>query len=228
MKTLPDDQFSDVITATKLFPHVVILNHKFEVLGEPAIIPHAIVTLSMKLVEIFGEDPPDGTHDTTIEPQEEGAGKKSWWEKNNKGAPAYAPFYPAKRIPNWYVGLANGQINRLISMNKVNDLQTPKTVTLQFQAPPNPGSWTFQLIIKSDSYVGMDQFIDVKFTVKHESAAPLLDEEDDISEADDVIHAPEEEHKTKKRGERGEFDDSDDSEFFEEQDSPSLPEDFIE
>lgn len=225
LKNLPEIQFEEVIRISHTFPRVMVLNHEFKVLGESAIIPNAIVTLCVKLVASYGPEPKFDSFDRSI-PLEEDK-KITWWEKPKIGKPAYAPFYPSKKTPVYYVGLANAPIGRLITINKATDIDTPKIVRLQFQAPPNSGTWTFQIVVKSDTFIGIDQYIDVVLKVHPDSASPLEEIEDDISEPDDVIHLPDE-PKPKRRQERGEFDDSDDSEFFEEQESPEMDPDFVE
>ncbi len=42
--------------------------------------------------------------------------------------------------------------------------------------------WNFQVIVKSDTYVGCDVVQDVRLVVQPPEAAPLEEEEDDISE----------------------------------------------
>lgn len=121
-------------------------------------IPGAIVTLSVKLATYCGQEPPIESLDSSIVPDEE---NKSWWKSADVGKAAYAPFYPARKLPAWWVGLANASMGRLITVGKLTALDESKTLRLQFQAPPNAGEWTFQLVIKSDSFLGVDQFVDV-------------------------------------------------------------------
>jgi translocation protein SEC63 len=218
---LPDEQVTETLEVAGKYPQLILLNHEFAVLGEPAIIPSAIVTLSVKLATYCGEEPAAELLDDTIPPQEDE--KKTWWAKADAGLPAYAPFYPSRKTPVWWVGIANASVNRLITINKTTSLEEPKTVRLQFQAPPQSGTWTFQLVIKSDSYLGVDQYVDVPLTVLPDSHAPLIEEEDDISEPDELIGMP---VVAKKKG-RGEFDDSDDSDDPGEDDTPERG-DFVE
>ena len=75
--------------------------------------------------------------------------------------------------------------NRVITVQKVIDLVDEKKVYMKFAAPPEPGTWTFQVIVKSDSYVGSDVITEAKLVVEPPEAAPIVDIEDDISEPDE-------------------------------------------
>ncbi|OAJ38570.1 hypothetical protein BDEG_22478 [Batrachochytrium dendrobatidis JEL423] len=196
------------------------------VLGEPAIIPGAIVTLSVKLRSVYGgveamvgsDGKPRDSEFT--DPDVEAAKAKKWWKESKEIVhEPHAPYFFAVKKPTWWVIHANSKDNRVICFGKVVGLDDDKTVRLQFQAPPQAGTWTFQVIVKSDTYVGIDQKIDIKLIVLPESAAPI--------ESDDNISEPEEESlagqmqaskaqlkkrpKTKAAHLREEFDDSSDS-----------------
>ncbi|KAI9028603.1 Sec63 Brl domain-containing protein [Hyaloraphidium curvatum] len=99
-----------------------------------------------------------------------------WWEKREHNTePVHAPFWPAEKRPGWWVFLAApGGPPRIVSgPAKITDLADTKTVRLQFQAPPNPG--TFQLL--------------AVFTVKKAVERPVEDFDDDISEPDEDTFA---------------------------------------
>lgn len=50
----------------------------------------------------------------------------------------------------------------MICLSKIVGLDGTRTAKLKFQAPPQEGSWNFQLFIKSDCYLGIDQTREVK------------------------------------------------------------------
>lgn len=81
--------------------------------------------------------------------------------------------------------MADVRSNRAITVQKVIDLVDEKKVYMKFAAPPDPGTWTFQIIVKSDSYLGSDVITEAKLVVEPPEAAPVLDIEDDISEPDE-------------------------------------------
>ncbi|KAJ3081562.1 secretory subunit [Quaeritorhiza haematococci] len=194
LRALEPEQLQKVETIARNYPLLKFRKAKFSVLGEPAIIPSAIVTLIVKLElitpEQLLEDKKTGRNniladdddDNDEETEEE---KKPWWKsQENKCPPAHAPFFPVEKRPVWWVILGDMKQNRLITMTKVQFSQE-KTVRLQFQAPPTQGQWVFQAIIKSDSFIGCDASVDVKLVVQPPEAAPLEDEDDDISEPEE-------------------------------------------
>lgn len=50
--------------------------------------------------------------------------------------------------------LRNGRM--LANPSKVTDLADETTMKFQFQGPPEEGKFSFNLFIKSDSYLGLD------------------------------------------------------------------------
>lgn len=60
-----------------------------------------------------------------------------------------------------------------------------RTYTVQFQAPPQAGLYTFQAIVKSDSYLGSDATRHVKLKVDDPSALNADDVEDEISDPEE-------------------------------------------
>lgn len=76
----------------------------------------------------------------------------------------HAPYFPKNRKPMWYLFVGDHKLGRVFvqpisfnqfGYNKVRTLQTT------FQAPPNPGLYTFQTYVKSSSYVGTDAQVDM-------------------------------------------------------------------
>ncbi|KAK5669997.1 hypothetical protein BDV3_004096 [Batrachochytrium dendrobatidis] len=226
LKDLSTTESNTFIAVADRIPAVKIVKANYSVLGEPAIIPGAIVTLSVKLRSVYGgveamvgsDGKPRDSEFT--DPDVEAAKAKKWWKESKEIVhEPHAPYFFAVKKPTWWVIHANSKDNRVICFGKVVGLDDDKTVRLQFQAPPQAGTWTFQVIVKSDTYVGIDQKIDIKLIVLPESAAPI--------ESDDNISEPEEESlagqmqaskaqlkkrpKTKAAHLREEFDDSSDS-----------------
>lgn len=210
LKSLTAQQSAEAIKWSQTIPQPMLLNHEYAVLGETCVIPQSLITLSVKLTTYLGREPSMDAFDLTIEPMPE--------TKFLPSAPgsirsAVTSFLPAtkKKSEQWWVGLANAQVGRLICIQKCQIVPgSTETVRLQFQAPPNPGSWVFQLVIKSDSYVGMDTYVDAPITVNPLEASLVTVQEDEISEPEELPGYPRK--SDKKQVERGEFDDSDDSE----------------
>lgn len=61
-----------------------------------------------------------------------------------------------------------------------------KYVRFQFQAPPRPGTYLFNIFVKSDSFLGLDLRAEMRLEVKDPSVLPPEEvEEDDISEPEE-------------------------------------------
>ncbi|KAJ3048824.1 secretory subunit [Rhizophlyctis rosea] len=223
LRTLSPVEKDTVLSVAKEYPLIKVTKASFSVLGEPAIIPEAIVTLTVKLSLIAPEDleKEKGTpslQQKDNDPEDAEEVKKEWWAGTAGKAPdAHAPFYPADKKPTWWVLMGDIRQNRLITAGKTADLAPGKdaTVRLQFQAPPRPGSWDFQIFIKSDSFVGCDGMTEVKLNVQPPEAAPLIEDEDDISEPEEDSLAGQmaamKGGAPARKGPKGEHDDSSDS-----------------
>ncbi|KAL2912598.1 secretory subunit [Polyrhizophydium stewartii] len=162
---LNDEQFDAVTAAAARIPAVKIVKAEYTVAGETLIAPGSIVTLAVKMRAVYNNREPEGRNDH-IEDAEEAGKKKQWWvDKNEVIQEPHSPHFFAVKKPTWWVILANEKDNRVICVGKVIGLDEDKTVRLQFQAPPNPGSWTFQVFVKSDTFAGTDNKIDLKATL---------------------------------------------------------------
>jgi translocation protein SEC63 len=60
----------------------------------------------------------------------------------------------------WWVILADQKANRIIAANHVRGLDDSQKVFIKFAAPPNKGTWKFQVFVKSDSSIGCDVTIE--------------------------------------------------------------------
>eukprot|EP00842_Homolaphlyctis_polyrhiza_P006541 jgi/Hompol1/6889/HPOL_002506-RA len=182
LSALDANKISIIREVAGCIPTIKIVKHEYSVLGEPAINPGSIITLSIKLRAIYnGKERTDG-NDELDDPEEEAKTKQWWMDKTESIREPHAPHFFASKKPTWWVILGNVRDRRLICINKVSDLSEDKTVRMQFQAPPEPGSWTFQILIKSDSFVGADKIVDAKLVVIPEVPVEEDDNEDAMSE----------------------------------------------
>lgn len=77
----------------------------------------------------------------------------------------YAPKYPLPRRERWHLLLGNAKMDKgLVSMG-VTGLGRVVKHRLRFFAPPRAGDYSLDLMLKSESYVGMDQHTTIKFHV---------------------------------------------------------------
>jgi translocation protein SEC63 len=66
----------------------------------------------------------------------------------------------------------------------VTGLVSQEEIQLKFTAPRWPGVYTFTVCLRSDSYIGMDQQLDLKLDVKEPQAIPAVVPKWDISESE--------------------------------------------
>jgi len=79
---------------------------------------------------------------------------------------AHAPHWPQTKKPSWWVILGDIKANRVVVPPfKVSDVPFTdsdyRMYKLQFQAPPNVGSYTWRVFVVSDTYVGDDTYQDI-------------------------------------------------------------------
>ena len=112
---------------------------------------------------------------------------------------AYAPYFPRDHSPRWHVFLSDSKLNKvavppftMTTFNKplLDDNGNPtfnvQTFKMQFQAPPQAGSYPFVMHLVCDSYIGMDSKREVVLKVEDSAKAVAMnDEEDEISEPDE-------------------------------------------
>jgi pre-mRNA-splicing helicase BRR2 len=90
----------------------------------------------------------------------------------------YAPFYPAKKLENWWLVVGEEQTKTLLAIKRVTIGKQLKT-RLEFTMP-EPGKHDLKLFLMSDSYVGVDQ--EREFSVM---VAEGMDVDEDDEEEDD-------------------------------------------
>jgi translocation protein SEC63 len=218
LRDLEDDKYKKMLHASNSFPQVVVAKAEYAVAGEAAIVPSSLVTLSVKFQAHFGPTEPPKLDDTLppLDRYQEKA-KQQWWNDKVKDPTPARSFLPVPKPAGWLVFLANKSIGRLICLTKTVGLKSEHVARLQFQSPPQPGRWTFQCYIKSDTFVGADKEFDLELVVEPPSVLPPVVEEsiessDDEDDDEEKAPKPKSRKKVVPKSERGEFDDSSDSE----------------
>lgn len=115
---------------------------------------------------------------------------------------AYAPYFARDHPPRWHVFLADGKLGKVAvppstftTFNKplLDDAGKPtfnmQTFKMQFQAPPQAGKYSFVMHLICDSYLGMDNKMDVMLNVEDSEKAVAINDEDEISEPDEGIYS---------------------------------------
>jgi pre-mRNA-splicing helicase BRR2 len=87
----------------------------------------------------------------------------------------HAPFYPVKKMENWWLVVGDEKAKALLAIKRVT-ISRSLNVRLEYTVP-NPGKHELKLFLMSDSYVGVDQ--DPSFEV---NVAEGMDEDEDEEE----------------------------------------------
>ncbi|KAG8865289.1 secretory subunit [Tulasnella sp. 330] len=189
-----------------------VVDSQFKVIGERIVTPGAIVNMVIKLrltppTMIPSKSEPTEPEETVeerkkqIKKEEDFLNGKTDADELFPGlttpGSAHAPYWPQLRKPTWWVMIGDQKLNKVIvpptritdvpfanSGKAPNDYRTYK---LQFQAPPQVGVYTFQLVFVSDTYVGEDVKLFLPLKVEDLSALDdeELGEEDEISDPDE-------------------------------------------
>jgi len=95
----------------------------------------------------------------------------------------HAPRFPFPKQEAWWVALGTSA-GKIISIEKVKDADRVVKHKIKFLAP-RPGEYVFDLVVKSNAYVGLDQKHKVKLTTKDPSVLPTYKVHPDDAELDD-------------------------------------------
>ncbi|RXN00062.1 Translocation protein SEC63-like [Acipenser ruthenus] len=88
--------------------------------------------------------------------------------------PVYSLYFPEEKQEWWWLYIADRKEQTLVSMPyHVCTLKDTEEVELRFPAPSKPGNYQYSVILKSDSFMGLDQIKPLKLEV-HE-AKQMLD-----------------------------------------------------
>jgi len=93
-------------------------------------------------------------------------------------ATVHAPFYPTKKLENWWLVVGEESTKTLLAIKRINIARNLK-VRLEYVVP-TPGKHDLKLFLMSDSYVGVDQEPSFSVTV-----AEGMDEDGDEDEDED-------------------------------------------
>ncbi|KAI7847056.1 Sec63 Brl domain-containing protein [Circinella umbellata] len=195
LKPLNKEEYLDTMEVASRIPQLKAKKAVFKVVGDKIITPGAVVTFVLKLQNIDAKSAAENVKDKTTsedsddeELLDDVTGKLKKEEKTEGTLPlAHTPYYPGEKKPYWWVFLGDPKVNRiLVPPKKVTDITDEQTVQISFPGPPKPGTYTFSLFVKSDTYVGTDIQQDIKLTIRDKSDLPP---EEDI---DDSISEPEE------------------------------------
>ncbi|SPO31465.1 related to SEC63 - ER protein-translocation complex subunit [Ustilago trichophora] len=230
-------EYEEMVRVTGMWPRLELVDAFFKVSGERLVTTGAIVQFVVKLRLL----PPkkdggllrDGRRldakrmdeESSVRPDEDvstsstSPSVKEGEKEEGKEVIGFAraPYFWEERKPSWWVLIGDQKLDRVIVQpTKVTDIGSEqiRTYSVQFQAPPQAGLYTFQAILKSDSFLGSDASRMVKLKVEDASVLEEEDGEDEISEPEEDSLAGQmalmKGQKVKPRKEEEEDDESDD------------------
>ena len=204
---LSSAQYETAITVANQLPRLVIEKAFFKVSGERYIIPSSLVQFVVKARFI----PPGTTNIPDVHPSDledidldeaDPKGRRQQEAEAQQHPPplAHAPYLSRDHSPKWHLFLADAKQGKIavppftfVTFDKpivdANGKPTfnVQTLKMQFQAPPQPGQYKFQMHMVCDSYVGFDDKRDAILNVEDAAKADELDWEDDISEPEEGV-----------------------------------------
>ncbi|XP_072297746.1 translocation protein SEC63 homolog [Eucyclogobius newberryi] len=106
--------------------------------------------------------------------------------------PVYSLYFPEEKQEWWWLYIADRKDQTLVSMPyHVCTLKDTEEVELKFPAPSKTGNYQYSVILRSDSYLGLDLIKPLKLEV-HEARAILDHPQWDIPDTEDEDEEPEE------------------------------------
>lgn len=121
--------------------------------------------------------------------QEESKKENSLETKKKESHPVHCPYFPDEKQEGWWLYVADRKKHMLITAPvQILSLKTVEEMQLKFSAPPKPGIYTYNIILRSDSYFDFDQVHNIKLDVKEAKVVedhPQWDISDTEDEAGD-------------------------------------------
>ncbi|XP_028823802.1 translocation protein SEC63 homolog isoform X1 [Denticeps clupeoides] len=117
--------------------------------------------------------------------------------------PVYSLYFPEEKQEWWWLYITDRRDQTLVSMPyHVCTLRDTEEVELKFPAPSKTGNYQYSVVLRSDSYMGLDQIKPLKLEV-HEAKAmldnhpqwdiPDTEEEEEPDDSDGIEESEEEE-----------------------------------
>lgn len=105
--------------------------------------------------------------------------------KSKVSHPVHCPLFPEEKYEYWWTYICDRKSRTLLTAPyHVTNLVHREEVQLKFTAPKWPGVYVFTVCLRSDSYFGMDQQLDLKLDVKEAAPVPTEHPQWDISESE--------------------------------------------
>ncbi|KOS20322.1 Pre-mRNA-splicing factor brr2 [Escovopsis weberi] len=98
-------------------------------------------------------------------------------EDDEVDSTVHAPFYPTKKMENWWLVVGDDKARNLLAIKRVT-IGRELSVKLEYTVP-TPGQHSLKLLLMSDSYVGVDQEREFSVTATESMEVDEDDEDDD-------------------------------------------------
>jgi len=105
-------------------------------------------------------------------------------EKYGKADAVHAPRFPFAKRESWWVVLGQLKEGKILSVDNVTDQGQTIVHKIKFMAPP-AGNYEFDLLVKSNAYVGCDYQTKIEMNALDNSALPEFKVHPDDAELDD-------------------------------------------
>ncbi|KAK4324811.1 hypothetical protein Pmani_004574 [Petrolisthes manimaculis] len=93
--------------------------------------------------------------------------------KSKMSHTVHCPYFPDDKQEYWWTYVCDRKKHMLITAPyQITSLVDHEEVQLKFTAPQRPGIYTYQVCLRSDSYLGLDQSVDIKLDVKEAREIP--------------------------------------------------------
>lgn len=202
---LSPQQYETAIGVASQLPRLVVERTFFKVHGEKYIIPSSLVQFVIKARFIppgtknIPDVKPSDLEDIDEEEFDKNGKRKTVKETKQHQPPlAHAPYFPRDHSPRWHLFLGDTRQGKIAvppftftTFDKpiLDEAGKPtfavQTLKMQFQAPPQPGQYKFQMQLVCDSYIGFDEKREVVLNLDEPSKAEEVAEDDDISEPEE-------------------------------------------
>ena len=198
LKDMSDREARQTIEVAHQWPKLELISAAFKVTGERIVTPGSIIQLVVRVRisppsrpvsqpnghlshELIGQEGGSGavTPQEAIQAEEQDfdelIGRKQAGAEGEEAAPfAYAPLYAERKQEVWWMYLGDHKVDRIFfqpaKFTDIGHSGRIRTLRISQQAPGNPGMYSFQLYVASDSYTGCDVRKDMKLTVEPLSA----------------------------------------------------------
>jgi pre-mRNA-splicing helicase BRR2 len=154
---LPPHKMSDVAAFCNNYPNIDVA---YEIADSDSITAGDAVNMIVKLEREVDDDDDDD------------AGSRNFGQVN-------APRYPKSKTEGWWLVVGDVERNTLMSIKRVT-LQQRAQSKLDFVAPDEPGEYTLQIFLMSDSFLGCDQQYEVTLSVGEAESEDEDEDEDEM------------------------------------------------